>query len=136
MGYVDRFIKKINLEKDRYKEKGTLLPNLKEGDIIWAKRYSKEDIRQNIDLEHQESPFIVIYKDEKNTSFCLECSSKEDTIYSNIIELSKIKYKGILFKDTYVKLKPDVEMTSYRYLRKIGRLANDDFNLLKKYFFY
>ena len=135
MGYVDRFIKKINLEKDRYKEKGTLLPNLKEGDIIWAKRYSKEDIRQNIDLEHQESPFIVIYKDEKNTSFCLECSSKEDTIYSNIIELSKIKYKGILFKDTYVKLKPDVEMTSYRYLRKIGRLANDDFNLLKKTLF-
>ena len=135
MGYVDRFIKKINLEKDRYKEKGTLLLNLKEGDIIWAKRYSKEDTRQNIDLEHQESPFIVIYKDEKNTSFCLECSSKEDTIYSNIIELSKIKYKGILFKDTYVKLKPDVEMTSYRYLRKIGRLANDDFNLLKKTLF-
>ena len=30
LGYVDRFIKKINLEKDRYKEKGTLLPNLKQ----------------------------------------------------------------------------------------------------------
>ena len=74
MGYVDRFIKKISLENTKYKEKKTLLPNLRPGDIIWAKRYSKEEVRENIDLEHQESPFIVIYKNELNISYCLECS--------------------------------------------------------------
>ena len=130
MGYVDRFIKKINLEN-----KETLLPNLKPGDIVWAKRYSKEEVRKNIELEHQESPFIVIYKNELNIIYCLDCSSKEQTRTPNIIKLEKQNYPNILFRDTYVKLKPDVEMTSYRYIRKIGSLLDEDFNLLKKTLF-
>lgn len=135
MGYVDRFIKKISLENTKYKEKKTLLPNLRPGDIIWAKRYSKEEVRENIDLEHQESPFIVIYKNELNISYCLECSSKEETKQPNIIKFEKKDYPHILYKDTYVKLKSDIELTSYRYIRKMGSLTVSDFNILKKNLF-
>lgn len=133
MGYVDRFIKKISLENTNYKE--TRLPDLKPGDIVWAKRYSKEEVRENIDLEHQEGPFIVIYKNELNISYCLECSSKEETKNKNIIMFDKKYYPRILYRDTYVKLKSDIELTSYRYIRKLGSLIVNDFNLLKKTLF-
>lgn len=130
MGYVDRFIKKISLENTNYKE--TRLSDLKPGDIVWAKRYSKEEVRENIDLEHQEGPFIVIYKNKLNISYCLECSSKEETKQPNIVTFEKKNYPHILYKDTYVKLKSDIELTSYRYIRKLGSLTDNDFNILKK----
>ena len=135
MGYVDRFIKNINLEGKKYKTKGTLLANLNPGDIIWARRYSEEDVRKNIELEHQESPFVVIYKNELDIIYCLDCIPKENTKAPNIIMFNKKNYPNIFFRNTYIKLHPDVEMTSYRYIRKIGSLLPDDFNLLKKRLF-
>ena len=135
MGYVDRFIKNINLENKKHKTRGTLLANLMPGDIIWARRYSEEEIRKNIELEHQESPFIVIYKNELDIVYCLDCSSKANTKVPNIIMFNKKNYPNIFFRNTYVKLRPDIEMTSYRYIRKLGSLLPEDFNLLKKRLF-
>lgn len=135
MGYVDRFIKNINLENKKHKTRGTLLANLMPGDIIWARRYSEEEVRKNIELEHQESPFVVIYKNELDIVYCLDCSSKANTKVPNIIMFNKKNYPNIFFRNTYVKLRPDIEMTSYRYIRKLGSLLPEDFNLLKKRLF-
>lgn len=137
MGYVDRFIKGIHLENNIYNKskEEAVISNLEPGDIIWARRYSKEEVKKNIELEHREGPFIVIYKDKLNIVYCLSCSSKEDTKFMNILKLSSEDYPNCFYRDTYVKLNKPIEMTNYRFIRLIGVLSKKTLNHLKKTLF-
>ncbi len=131
MGYVDRFIKTLAKSKNEYrKDNKPNISELKAGDVIWAKRYSKEEIKSNTKLEHSEGPFIVIYMDKFNI-YCLSCTSQISKRVT-IMKLQADNYPHCFYKDTYVIAQNDIEMTNYKFLRKIGTLSKEDFNILKK----
>lgn len=43
------------------------LPDLKAGDLVWAKRYNTEEEMLEIEEGHREGPYIVIYRDKKKS---------------------------------------------------------------------
>ncbi len=105
--------------------------NIKEGDIIWVKRYQTEKEQAKIPEEHQEGPYVIlkigifkIYALYGTTSY------KDFSKQSIYFEISKDKYD--IDKNTYVLAKYIKIFKTSQFIRYIDKLDYLDFNYLKK----
>ena len=105
-----------------------LLSSVNVGDIIWAKRYSNEILKNTILEGHREGPYIVLGKNDKG----LICSrgsgvSKKDDRYL-IFDMGEYSFH----KDTYFKLYDLRIIDDYKFIRGIGKLDKTDIDMFFK----
>ena len=106
-----------------------ILENINVGDIIWAKRYSNEEEKNNIPEGHREGPFIVIAKTEKGIIGAQGTSLEhdDDFIY---FEIDKVDYN--LYKDTHFRLHNFKTIDENSFIKVLGHLNYDDEERLYK----
>lgn len=100
------------------------------GDIIWAKRYSTEEEKNNIPEGHREGPFIVIAK-AKEGIYVSQGTSVAHDLEHNYFEIDKEDYN--LYKDTHFRLKNFKLMDDKSVIKLLGHLnINDEERLFKQ----
>lgn len=105
------------------------LPEVQEGNIIWAKRYDNEKEMLSIPEGHREGPYVIIHKDKKKV-YGLKCGSNpKDNIYTRV-KLSKELYG--LNKDTYVYTAKLVLLNKERYEHYINNIFQEDLDNIHK----
>lgn len=125
----------VELVKRIIEVKNNDLSFLKVGDIIWAKRYKNEVEKQKIKYGHQESPYVIIKK-EDNRVFALQCTSnphQEAKWKMLYYPLGRLNYN--IQKNTYINCIKVFELTEIQFVETIGHLSSYDLNQLKKQLF-
>ena len=103
---------------------------LKQGDIIWAKRYKNKKEKNKIIEGHQEGPYIIIKKGIFSL-YALQCTSKIRNIDLDN-QYYKLDEKYKLIKKTYVRLINFEKLKYKQFIRKIDELEFSDYNYLLK----
>lgn len=121
------WFKKI-VRKNEKIEENEIYNSIQTKDIIWAKRYSNENEKNNILEGHQEGPFLVLGKCEKG----LICSHGTGTMplshYSHkYIELSNAEYSKIC-KDTYFRTVEFELINEDRFIKPWDVINDKDYN--------
>ena len=125
-------MKIIEFLKKLIKVKNNDLSFLKDGDIIWAKRYQSDEEKNKLEVGHQESPFVIIKKDKKKV-YALQCTSNpHGKEYYRLLyyPLGRLRYN--LDKNTYINCISVYELKKIQYVENLGHLSNYDLNQLKK----
>lgn len=112
-----------------------ILNNLVVGDIIWAKRYSNEEEKNDIPEGHRVGPFIVIAKTPNgiyaSQGTSVDHDEENDFVY---FEIDKKDYN--LYKDTHFRLKLFKIIDNESFVKYLGHLNDIDeqrlFKQLKK----
>lgn len=105
--------------------------NIKEGDIIFAKRYKNNKEKVQIEEGHQNGPFIILKK-KFNKYICLYCTGsnyKNNPFYIEMFD----NYN--LLKKTFINISQEYKLSSKHFISFIDKLSKEDFNKLKKIIF-
>lgn len=106
-----------------------LFSEIEIGDIIWGKRYFREEDEKNIPVGHREGPYIVLYKYDNK----LVCSYGTGTYRERFscVCFDNNDYK--LYKETYFYLDDLNVLDDFSIIKKIDKLSERDrSSLLKK----
>jgi len=107
----------------------SILDDIIVGDIIWAKRYSTEEEKNNIPEGHREGPFIVIAKTDKGI-YASQGTSVDHDEESHYFEIEKEDYN--LYKDTIFRLKYFKLIDNKSIIKLLGHLNHKDEERLYK----
>ncbi len=102
---------------------------LNEKDLIWGRRYTNDLEKEKILEGHKEGPFVIIKKTDDKI-YALNCESKNVEYKLPRYKIDKNNYS--LAKDTYVYLKNTIEFSKDRFIKKLSKLTDEDFEQLKK----
>ena len=113
-----------------------LFDELLPGDIIWAKRYTSELEKKNIESGHEIGPYIVIKKTSKNL-YAIMCTSSNNNL-TNYLKV-EVEFDNPLFynkeKISFINFNYIEDIKSERFIYKLGEINKNEFNKIKKILF-
>ncbi len=112
--------------------RGNDLSFLNVGDIIWAKRYKTEEEKNKIKKGHQESPYVIIKK-ENGKVYALECTSNpHEEVEWKMAYYPIGRFNYNMSKNTYINCTKTYRLQEIQFVEIIGHLKENDLNSVKK----